>query len=75
MSVRTEWARAGSLQIEVTRDFEDAHGSTIDPCGVALLLGTDSVFAVEASDVDELLTLAARITAACEAFNRAQVAS
>ena len=75
MSIRTEWARVTSLAIEVVHDYEDEYGSSLDPGGIALLLSADNVLAIEAADVDELLILAARITAACEATKQAAVAS
>ncbi len=56
-------------------DYEDEYGSSLDPGGITLLLSADNVLAIEAADVDELLILAARITAACEAAKQAAVAS
>lgn len=68
MSVRVEWAQVDALGVVVVDEVEDAFGQRLRPGWVALLLGADSVVAIESATVAQLRSLAARILLACNDF-------
>ena len=51
MSVRVEWAHVDALDIEVVDEVEDAYGQQLRAGWVALLLGADSILAIEGPTV------------------------
>lgn len=69
MSVRTEWSRVVSEVPAVVAEYTDAYGTGLDEGNVALVLGSDSVYVIEASSVDDIRSLAHEILGACEAFD------
>jgi hypothetical protein len=71
MSVRTEWSRAHDESPEVVSQWTDSYGQGLDEGGVALMLGNDSVYLIEAGDVAEIRALAERIQQACDRFEAA----
>jgi len=72
MSIRTEWSRASAERPEVVSEWTDAYGQGLDEGGVALALGADSVYLIEAADVAEIRALADRIRQACDLFEAAR---
>lgn len=68
MSVRVEWAHVDALDIEVVDEVEDAYGQQLRAGWVALLLGADSILAIEGPTVAQLRDVAARILQACTDF-------
>ena len=80
MSVRVEWAQVDALGVVVVDEVEDAFGQRLRPGWVALLLGADSVVAIESATVAQVIcfpaalrrligtSLAARILLACNDF-------
>ncbi len=72
MSIRTEWSRAHAERPEVVSEWTDAYGQGLDEGGVALVLGHDSVYLIEAAEVAEIRALADRIHQACDRFEAGQ---
>lgn len=72
MSIRTEWARVGSLGVEVTGEYVDVFGTSIDAGGVALVVAGDSALVIEAGDVEQVRGFAAQIVTACDRFELAR---
>lgn len=68
MSIRTEWSRAHAETLEVVSEWTDAYGQGLDEGGVALALGVDSAYIIEAGNVSEIRALADRIQQACDRF-------
>lgn len=64
MSVRYEWVRARTVQVDVASETEFVGDSRCDPGHYALVLGIDDVVVVEGTP-DELREFAARISRAC----------
>lgn len=68
MSVRTEWSRAAAERPEIVDEWVDAYGTGLDEGGLALLLGVDSAFVIEAPGVAQIREFAAAIVDACDRF-------
>ncbi len=66
-----EWARAGCVEVEITTDHP-AHGTSIGAGVLVLVLGMEIAGVIEARGVDEIRAFAARIIAACDAFEAEQ---
>lgn len=66
MSVRTEWARAALLGIEILDEYVDQHGSALDDGSLGLALCSDEVFLIEAAGITEIRAFAQRILDRCD---------
>jgi len=75
MTIRTEWSRAHTESPEVIADWDDCYGQGLDEGGVALLMGVDQAYVIEAAEVSEIRDLATRILAACDRFDGAAATS
>ncbi len=68
MTVRTEWSRATAERPAIVEEWVDVYGTSLDEGGLALVLGVDSAYVIEASDVAQIRELAAAIVSACDRF-------
>ena len=65
MSTRATWSSTQYVDVEVTDEFRDGHGTTIDEGCVAIVLGQDEdCFVIEGADLDSLRTFVSRLTEA-----------
>lgn len=71
MSMRTQWSRASAESPMLTQEWTDCYGQRLDATAVALLLGVDDAYVIEAQSVVEIRDLAGRILTACDQFERA----
>lgn len=70
MSVRATWSTFDNVDIEVTDEFTDQHGSSIDEGGVAVLLGQDQdCFVIEGADIADLREFLKRLRKAIDTYD------